>query len=88
MSLRSLSAVSVIDRAPTEEEAAALATALINKERPGAAEDPSLEISWFTADELPPQGIFDLPLFERDQLEATRRDFTTSKYLIVMAARV
>ncbi len=88
MSLRSLSAVAVIDRTPTDEEAAKLASDLISKERPEALEDPSLVLSWFTSDELPPQGIFDLPLNERDQIGACKRDRPEASYLIVMAERV
>lgn len=85
MSLKNLTAVAVLDRAPSEEEAEILAFKLLAEERPEVREDPGLSVSWFSALTLPP---VDFPLHEIDQLTATLRDAGPhSVYFVIMVER-
>lgn len=79
MSPKQMTAVAVIDRQPTDQEAKALALDLLN-----TPEDPRLTIEWFCSNELPPIEATGLPLFDYDQLAAHRRDLPESVYLVVL----
>jgi hypothetical protein len=86
MSLKNLTAVAVLDRAPSDEEAETLAFSLIARERPEITDDPRTSISWFSALTLPP---VDFPLFEQDQLLATKRDAgEAGVYFVILVERV
>ena len=81
--IKNLTAIAVIDRTPSEQEAKALAFDLLQKERPGSPDDPRLDIQWFTSEELPPIEATGMLLPEYDQLEAHHRDVAGSVYLVV-----
>lgn len=83
--MKAMTAVAVLDRAPSDDEAWELAEGMVNKEYPGV----DLELSWFLSDELPPREVTGILLHEYDQLEATHRDAgDTGTYLVIMAEPV
>ena len=83
--LRSLSAVCVLDREPTDSEAETLATEILCEQRPEGLADPRTTLSWFCADTLPPEDVLGIPLHEIDQLGAHLKDGgPEATYFVVM----